>query len=336
LNYQEHYRREKGVIGMAEFNLLNAIFLLFLGFCCGILSGFFGVGGAFILTPLLNILGLPMVNAVATGMSFTVISSMYGGIKHLIAKNILVKISLVVGLISLIGVHISQPLVIHLDKLNIADRYIGLVFIILLIFLGTTLVLKNNKTKNGTIGIKKELFEKLNKLPPCIKVDRDKKISIWCLLIIGLFVGFLQGFLGVGGGFILVPIFLIVLNLNAHKAVGTSLLTIFISAIYGSYLYIMSGKVIFYILIFLGLSTILGINIGVKAIKNITSDKLRIFYSIFLLLVSLGIALKQFNLVNISLFYTIGLVIAVTVFIILVYYLKIVDTKFKKMSAQLK
>jgi len=90
------------------FNLGNAILLLVIGFCCGVLSGFFGVGGAFILTPTLNILGLPMVNAVATGISFTVISSSIGGIKHYFQKNILLKIGLIVGIITLFGVKASS------------------------------------------------------------------------------------------------------------------------------------------------------------------------------------------------------------------------------------
>jgi len=91
----------------------------------GILSGFFGVGGCFILTPLLkNILGLPMASAVGTGLFFAVIVSSLGGIKHYLAGNALIKVSIIMGLLSFIGIQISQPLVLYLDSFQLAGFYI--------------------------------------------------------------------------------------------------------------------------------------------------------------------------------------------------------------------
>jgi len=123
--------------------IYDGILLFFLGFNVGILSGFFGVGGSFILTPLLNIFGLPIASAVGTGLFFAVIVSSLGGIKHYLAGNAIIKVSLIMGLLSFIGINISQPLVIYLDQLHVAGFYIRLIYIILLLSLGFLTLRKN-------------------------------------------------------------------------------------------------------------------------------------------------------------------------------------------------
>ena len=78
-----------------KITLYSGTLLILLGFITGILSGFFGVGGCFILTPLLNVLGLPMANAVGTSLFFAVIVSLLGGIKHYLIGNVLISISII-------------------------------------------------------------------------------------------------------------------------------------------------------------------------------------------------------------------------------------------------
>ena len=116
---------------------LNSIFgyalLIFIGFNIGVLSGFFGIGGCFILTPLLNILSLPMTSAIGTGLLFSIIVSSLGSVKHFFIGNTIIKISMIVGFFAMIGVRISQPIVLYLDVLHEADFYIRLVYIVLLI-----------------------------------------------------------------------------------------------------------------------------------------------------------------------------------------------------------
>ena len=83
---------------MLDFNSISTyILLIFIGFNIGVLSGFFGVGGSFIITPLINIPGLPMIKA--TGLTISVIASSFRGIRHYLAGNTIIKISLIVGFI---------------------------------------------------------------------------------------------------------------------------------------------------------------------------------------------------------------------------------------------
>jgi uncharacterized protein len=300
------------------------ILLIVLGFNTGILSGFFGVGGCFILTPILNILGMPMANAVGTGLFFAVIVSSLGGFKHYLAGNALIKVSIIMGLLSFIGIQISLPLVLKLDRLNLADFYIRLLYIILLLILGLLTL------KKKTVILSKDtrfhfnpfkLFRKIKDLPPRILIEPDTlPISIWPIVIIALVVGCLQGFLGVGGGFILVPVLILFLNMQPHHAVGTSLVTIVISSIFAAFLYFQAGKVQVPVSLLLGLGSLAGISFGVRATCNITGEKLKQLYSIFLLLTSIGIALKSFNYHLFSVGYMLILSFSIGLIILFRYY----------------
>lgn len=302
--------------------------LLLLGFIIGILSGFFGVGGCFILTPLLNILGLPMAFAVGTGLFFAVIVSLLGGIKHYLAGNALVKISIIMGLFSFFGIQFSQPLVLYLDRVNLADFYIRLLYIVLLFTLGFLTLKKktvySSKISQDKVGFNSiGLITKFRSLPPRISVGSDSlPLSIWPIIVIALLVGLLQGFLGVGGGFILVPVLIVFLNIKPHLAIGTSLVTIVLSSIYASFLYFLAGKVLLLISLCLGLGSILGVNFGVKATSNINEDKLKKLYSFFLIFTSFGIILKSFNYNLLSICYMLTLSFGMGIFILFVYYFK--------------
>ncbi len=300
------------------------ILFVCLGFNIGILSGFFGVGGAFILTPLLNILGLPMAQAVGTGLFFAVIVSSLGGLKHYLAGNALIKVSLIMGLISFIGIQISQPLVLHLDALQLAGFYIRLLYIILLLTLGLLTLKKkiSYSSNHDKVQPKKpKLLQKLKDLPPRISIEPDTlPTSIWPMVTIALLVGCLQGFLGVGGGFILVPVLIVFLDMKPHHAVGTSLVTIVISSIFATFLYFKAGKVLIPVSLLLGLGSLLGVCFGVCATCNITGDKLRQLYSIFLILTSVGITLKSLNYNLLSMGYMLILSIGISLLILFCYY----------------
>jgi uncharacterized membrane protein YfcA len=98
---------------MLDFNSISTyILLIFIGFNIGLLSGFFGVGGSFIITPLLNILGLPMINSIGIGLTFLVITYSFGGVRHYLTGNTIIKIFLIVGFIYCQGTFSWQTLII--------------------------------------------------------------------------------------------------------------------------------------------------------------------------------------------------------------------------------
>ena len=294
------------------------ILLILIGFNIGVVSGFFGVGGAFVLTPLLNILGLPMASAVGTGLFFAVMVSCAGGIRHYFAGNTIIKASIMLGFLSFIGIRISQPLVIYLDQLNLADIYIRVLYIVLLLLLGISTMLKRlNNAHPGSKQKKLFLLEWIALMPPKIKIDSSYPlISIWLIVLIALVVGFLQGFMGVGGGFILVPLLIIFLDMKPHHAVGTSLLTVVISSIFATYLYFQEGRVVILAALLLGAGSLFGVNFGVRATQNIEGENLKKFYAIFLILTALGIMLKEMQFEIISMIYMLTLIVGVALLIV--------------------
>ncbi len=294
------------------------ILYLIIGFSVGVLGGFFGVGGAFVLTPLLNTLGNPMINAVGTGMAFTVAVSIFGGIKHFQAGNVSYRIVPYVGGLSLLGVSLAQPLLNYLDSHNIADSYIRVAFIILL-FIFSILTLKKDKEVEGE---PQGVLAKIKRIPPLVKLKEDEKISVWVILIMGLCVGFLSGLLGVGGGFILVPLFILVLGLDTGKAAGTSLAVLIITSSYGATLNFIEGRVLFNVLIFLIIGSLLGTSIGVRATKNVREAIHKRSYGLFLLLMMAGIIITHYGYSNISTYFTIG--------VMLIFIMAIISTEFKR------
>lgn len=307
-----------------QITIFTGLLFILLGFNIGILSGFFGVGGCFILTPLLNIIGLPMAEAVGTGLFFAVIVSSLGGIKHYLAGNTLIKVSIIMGLLSFIGIQISQPLVLYLDTLQLAGFYIRIMYIFLLLSLGLLTLKKTTLQRSKNVQKKYQPSNLLNifrDIPPKIVIAAGSSpISIWPMVIIALIVGCLQGFLGVGGGFILVPVLIVFLNIKPHHAVGTSLVTIVVSSIFATFLYFQADKVLVPVSLLLGLGSLAGVSFGVRATLNIAGDSLRHFYSIFLLLTSVGIIMKSFDYNSYSMVYMLILSFSIGTIILFLYY----------------
>ena len=312
---------------MFEFiSIYTSLFFILLGFDIGVLSGFFGVGGCFILTPLLNILGLPMASAVGSGVFFALIVSSLGGIKHYLAGNALIKVSIIMGLLSFIGIQISQPLVLYLDTIHLAGFYIRLLYIIILLTLGLLTLKKktpNSSVYNGGCEMPSKIMKQFKDLPPKILIESNTlPISIWPMVIIALVVGCLKGFLGVGGGFILVPVLIIFLDMKPHHAIGTSLVMVAISSIFATFLYFQAGKVLLQVSLLLGLGSLAGVSFGVSATCNISGGKLKQLYSIFLLLTSIGIIIKSLGYNKFSMIYMLILCIAMGLLVLFVFYFK--------------
>ncbi len=122
--------------------------------------------------------------------------------------------------------------------------------------------------------------------------------------------------MGVGGGFILVPLLIIFLDMKPHHAVGTSLLTVVISSIFATYLYFQEGKVVILVALLLGAGSLFGINFGVRATQNIEGENLKKFYAIFLILTALGIMLKEMQFEIISMIYMLTLIVGIALLIV--------------------
>ena len=277
---------------IAEMNI-NIFLIIFIGMIVGALSGLFGVGGGFLMTPLLIFLGIPPVVAVGSEAPHVLASSVSGVIAHWRKKNVDFKM----GFFLLSGGVIGSTLGVHLFKLlktyGQIDIVIQFLFIIFLGFIGMSMAFESAKTsiKNyrTTSAIRTKLHQHswIHGLPFKLRFHRSKLyISAIPPILIGFFVGVLSAMMGVGGGFIMIPAMVYILGMSTNVVVGTSLFQIIFvtanSTFFQSYLN-QTVDIVLSALMILG--GVIGAQIGVRLGSQLKAEYLRGILAILVLLV---------------------------------------------------
>ena len=277
---------------IAEMNV-NIFLIVFIGMVVGALSGLFGVGGGFLMTPLLIFLGIPPVVAVGSEAPHVLASSVSGVIAHWRKKNVDFKM----GFFLLSGGVIGSTLGVYLFKLlktyGQIDIVIQFLFIIFLGFIGMSMAFESAKTtiKNyrTTSAIRTKLHQHswIHGLPFKLRFHRSKLyISAIPPILIGFFVGVLSAMMGVGGGFIMIPAMVYILGMSTNVVVGTSLFQIIFvtanSTFFQSYLN-QTVDIVLSALMILG--GVIGAQIGVRLGSQLKAEYLRGILAILVLLV---------------------------------------------------
>ena len=277
---------------IAEMNV-NIFLIVFIGMVVGALSGLFGVGGGFLMTPLLIFLGIPPVVAVGSEAPHVLASSVSGVIAHWRKKNVDFKM----GFFLLSGGVIGSTVGVNLFKLlktyGQIDIVIQFLFIIFLGFIGMSMAFESAKTtiKNyrTTSAIRTKLHQHswIHGLPFKLRFHRSKLyISAIPPILIGFFVGVLSAMMGVGGGFIMIPAMVYILGMSTNVVVGTSLFQIIFvtanSTFFQSYLN-QTVDIVLSALMILG--GVIGAQIGVRLGSQLKAEYLRGILAILVLLV---------------------------------------------------
>jgi uncharacterized membrane protein YfcA len=291
---------------------MDFILYLVVGASIGVLSATFGVGGAFILTPILNAMGMPIVLTIGTSLTFTVGISLTAGLGHLRQGNCSLKNTGLVVVFMLIGITFSYEIVQRLAVSGTVEQYVGGVYIVMLI--ATSLFVYKKSDGNA-----QAVYEPYITAPPYCPVEGDKRVSLWNFVAVGLFVGFLKGFLGVGGGFILVPLLIWVIGMTPHSAVGTSLSILFASSLYASAIYAFDGNVDYYAVVILVFSAYLGSKYALRVVNKCDSKSLTRYFAVLLLLSSLGIILKHGGFVRLGMYYSIAFTASFALYVLYKY-----------------
>ena len=277
---------------IAEMNI-NIFLIVFIGMIVGALSGLFGVGGGFLMTPLLIFLGIPPEVAVGSEAPHVLASSVSGVIAHWRKKNVDFKM----GFFLLSGGIIGSTLGVNLFKLlktyGQIDIVIQFLFLIFLGFIGISMAFESAKTtiKNyqTTSAIRTKLHQHswIHGLPFKLRFHRSKLyISAIPPILIGFFVGVLSAMMGVGGGFIMIPAMVYILGMSTNVVVGTSLFQIIFvtanSTFFQSYLN-QTVDIVLSALMILG--GVIGAQIGVRIGSKLKAEYLRGILAILVLLV---------------------------------------------------
>jgi uncharacterized protein len=250
------------------------------GLSVGIISGFFGVGGGFILTPILLLLGFNPTTAVATSLINTTSTSLSGSWAHIRYKNIVWKTSIILAFSGVASTFLAFPIVQRMESFSNYSTFISILYCILLGYF-TISVWKKRNTQT-----------QINNPSP----------SWWKIIFIGLFGGFISTLLGVGGGFIMVPLLITLLGYESHKAIGTSLFSILFIVLSGSITYIFSTPIDLKLAALLTVGAFLGSQIGAKITNLYSSQKIQIYLGGLYLVTFLSMLLKvTFNAVTFGL-----------------------------------
>ena len=283
---------------IAEMNV-NVLLIILLGIMVGGLTGLFGVGGGFLMTPLLIFLGIPPTVAVGTEAPHVLASSLSGAIAHWRRKNVDIKmgIFLLTGGIagSIVGVNLFKVL----REFGQIDVIIQFLFLIFLGLIGFSMLFESAKTTikkyrtTSLIRTKLHQHSWIHGLPFKMRFHRSKLyISTIPPVIIGFFVGILSAMMGVGGGFIMIPAMVYILGMSTNVVVGTSLFQIIFvtanSTFFQSYLNQTVDIVLASLMI---LGGVIGAQVGARLGSTFKSEYLRGVLAILVLAVCIKIFL---------------------------------------------
>ncbi|MFO8006479.1 MAG: sulfite exporter TauE/SafE family protein [Candidatus Brocadiia bacterium] len=286
----------------------SALVLLTIGFAVGVLAGFFGIGGGWIITPSLHIFGLPVPFAIGTGLANVAGQSAVASAKHRQMGNVDHKLGVTVGLAMIAGVEGGKRCILALEAMGLADSAVRVMYMLFLGGLGLFMLweyireMRRRAADNGRDCDEDgddgsgTLLERV-KAPPMIHCESlEAAISVWPLIGIGVVVGFLAGVMGSGGGFALVPLFVFAVGVPTYVAVSTSLLCVTISGAYGTFTYALGGKVEIIAALWILAGSAVGSQLGGSAVRYVRGYGIRLMYSLMLLVAAASVLLKHLDL----------------------------------------
>ncbi len=271
---------------------LNAFLLLGLGGLIGFLSGLFGVGGGFLMTPALIFIGVPPPVAVGTEANQIVASSVSGVLAHWQRRNVDFKMGFVLLIGGLFGSTFGVWLFAFLRSVGQIDLVIKLCYVTFLGIIGALMFVESLRAmrRRRAVGSSRAKLHKhtwVHGLPFKMRFRRSKLyISALLPLAIGFLVGILAAIMGVGGGFIMVPAMIYLLGMPTSVVVGTSLFQIIFVTANVTFLQAYANQTVDVVLALLLLAgAVIGAQLGAKASVLLRGEQLRILLAIMVLAV---------------------------------------------------
>ncbi len=281
---------------IAEMSVNVAVFLG-MGCAVGFLSGMFGVGGGFLLTPLLIFMGVPSAVAVSTGSTQILASSVAGAIAQYRRKNVDIKMGLVLVAGGIVGAVIGVALVRILRQIGQFDLVVSVSYVLFLGAVGALMLIESvgtiRRARSGQPVPTRKTGQHswVHGLPFKMRFNRSKLyISAVPAALIGAFVGFMAALMGVGGGFVMVPAMIYLLRVPTSVVIGTSLFQILFVMAATTLLQAMQNKTVDVVLaLLLIVGGVVGAQLGVIAGGRLKGEQLRFLLAALVLLVCLRI-----------------------------------------------
>jgi uncharacterized protein len=277
---------------------VNIFLLLGLGGVVGLLSGLFGVGGGFLITPLLFFIGIPPAVAVATGANQVVASSVSGVMAQVRRKAVDFRMGMVLLVGGIAGSAVGVWVFAWLSAMGQIDLFVQLSYVLFLGLIGAMMLQESLRTmnrsrKSGAPVRRSHVHTWVHKLPLKMKFRASGLyISVLPPMLVGAVVGFLAAIMGVGGGFIMVPAMIYLLGMPTKVVVGTSLFQIIFVTAFTTLMHAVTSQTVDMLLaLVLIVGGVIGAQIGTRLGLRLKAEQLRILLSLLVLAVAAKIAL---------------------------------------------
>lgn len=279
---------------------INILIPIGLGLAVGLLSGLFGVGGGFLMTPLLIMLGIPATVAAATDSNQIVAASTSGTYAHWKVGNVDFKMGLYLLAGGFIGGLIGVQGIKILNAMGNADFVIKITYVLMLGIVGTYMFIESllsmKKKKVEEVKAEKEsgITRFLSSLPLQTHFEKSGVTHSAILpVVFGGFVGILAAIMGVGGGFLMVPVMVYILRMPMHVVVGTSLFQILFNCIEVTFLQAYTNHTVdFMLAVLLLLGSTVGAQIGTVFGRKLKGEQLKIILAVIVLVVTVKIVFE--------------------------------------------
>ena len=315
--------------------------LVILGLGVGIIGSFFGMGGGWMVTPGLNILGFPMAFAIGTDITNMAGNSLISTMRHAKFGNVDYRLGAIMVIGTVSGFEVGAQMIMWLESIGRVDVFVRIGYLVLLTLIAwlvfTDVRQKRKKDAEARAtgrvtsvdegGIQwHKTFHKI-KIPPMIHFKASGiYCSAWLPIMVSFFTGWLAGILGIGGGLIRMPALIYLIGVPTHVAVGTDLFEVVISALYGAGSYTYKGRTELVAAIIMLTGASIGAQIGSVATKYVKGYGIRMFFGIAVVGCGFSIAFKLIaaSLPSVRTFFDgaaavliLGLVVALSGFIVL-------------------
>lgn len=283
--------------------------LIILGIGVGVIGGFFGMGGAWMVTPGLNILGFPMAFAIGTDIAHMAGKSLISTMRHGKFGNVDYKLGVIMIIGTVGGFEVGAQMVMWLERMGNVEAVVRWIYLFLLAFIAWLVFHDVSKrranekaieaaggkvTGDDTGGVQwYKTFHKI-KIPPMVHLkEAGVYCSAWLPIAVSFFTGWLAGILGIGGGLIRMPSLIYLVGCPTHVAVGTDLFEVMISGLYGAASYTYKGRTELVAAIIMLVGASVGAQVGSIATKYIKGTGIRVAFGFAVLGCAVSIAMKM-------------------------------------------
>lgn len=271
--------------------------LVFMGFIAGFFGSMLGLGGGWLIVPALQVFGIAPLIAVGSSLTAMIFNASIGATRYYYKKILLLSLGLAIAVPSLAGVYLGKSILTKLNALGYSGLILRLAFLFLLTSLGIIMLWASRKSSLHAEEKKPRLWKPIG---PFFRINGNVEVGFVNTAIIGVIAGILSGLLGIGGGIVLTPILVTFFGVPVIQAASASLVSVLLSSLLGSGLYLSEGQVNVNLAITLAASSSTGSFLGAWMAPSIPDQVLKRVFGSLTMLTAAALLIRMYDLPEVS------------------------------------